>query len=580
MSLNRKTSQKGRLERPVAAQLNYDRLRTLNRKRDGNQETKPEFHTSGKFVKSYKHKLDFKTRLSLLFSHDGSKISFIIIYYLFSIYIGMWKYTTYARSEKYATTRIIFREALSIARTSAGLLLFNCAIVLLPVCRTLISQARVSVLNSVIPFDKNIEFHKFVGVHIVIYTIVHIGAHVFDFLYLSNLGKANLGFEYLGSPELLWMSLLPAYTGHVATLSLFLIITSSLRKVRVANFEIFWFTHHLFIIFFVSLVLHGAGCVVETLVGYQCVAFTEFWKWCILSLFFYSAERLVFRVFRTFRPVKIQKIVVHPSNVVELQWVPRYLTQMYNAKPGQYIFLNCPEIGGMQFHPFTLTSCIEEGYMSVHIRETGDFTSRLSELLIQLSQENSVGNIEKVPKIYIDGPFGAAAEDAFKYKTCIFVGAGIGVTPFASLLKSVFFKVDMGHSPVRKLKLFWICNDTTAFEWFNDLLHSLEQQESMVQLEYHIYLSKVRDTMINKLILNDVGNNFDPITGLRSKTNYGRPNWDAIFAETAIQNPGETIGLFVCGPKLLTKALKKNCILYTNYKSTEAIFRFNKENFG
>ena len=28
------------------------------------------------------------------------------------------------------------------------------------------------------------------------------------------------------------------------------------------------------------------------------------------------------------------------------------------------------------------------------------------------------------------------------------------------------------------------------------------------------------------------------ITGLRQRTNYGRPNWDSIFADTARKHPG------------------------------------------
>lgn len=40
----------------------------------------------------------------------------------------------------------------------------------------------------------------------------------------------------------------------------------------------------------------------------------------------------------------------------------------------------------------------------------------------------------------IDGPFGTASEDVFGYEVVMLVGAGIGVTPFASILKSVWYK--------------------------------------------------------------------------------------------------------------------------------------------
>ena len=38
----------------------------------------------------------------------------------------------------------------------------------------------------------------------------------------------------------------------------------------------------------------------------------------------------------------------------------------------------------------------------------------------------------------VDGPFGTASIDIFKYEIGLCVGAGIGVTPFASILKSIW----------------------------------------------------------------------------------------------------------------------------------------------
>lgn len=40
----------------------------------------------------------------------------------------------------------------------------------------------------------------------------------------------------------------------------------------------------------------------------------------------------------------------------------------------------------------------------------------------------------------MDGPFGTASEDVFDYEVSMLVGAGIGVTPFASILKSIWYK--------------------------------------------------------------------------------------------------------------------------------------------
>jgi len=68
----------------------------------------------------------------------------------------------------------------------------------------------------------------------------------------------------------------------------------------------------------------------------------------------------------------------------------------------------------------------------------------------------------------------------------------------------------------------------------------------------------------------------DPVTGLRQKTNYGRPDWSKLFSEFSKTHNGRTNGVFVCGPKVISTQLRENCMQFTD-GSTK--FVFNKENF-
>jgi hypothetical protein len=67
----------------------------------------------------------------------------------------------------------------------------------------------------------------------------------------------------------------------------------------------------------------------------------------------------------------ISKLILHPSKVLEVQ----IKKENVNPKAGQYIFISCPEISYLQYHPFTLTSAPEEDYVSVHMRIVGDWTT-------------------------------------------------------------------------------------------------------------------------------------------------------------------------------------------------------------
>lgn len=44
------------------------------------------------------------------------------------------------------------------------------------------------------------------------------------------------------------------------------------------------------------------------------------------------------------------------------------------------------------------------------------------------------------PKLYLDGPFGEGHQEWTDFEVSVLVGGGIGVTPFASILKDLVFK--------------------------------------------------------------------------------------------------------------------------------------------
>src|SRR2546429_8355148 len=93
--------------------------------------------------------------------------------------------------------------------------------------------------------------------------------------------------------------------------------------------------------------------------------------------------------------------------------------------------------------------------------------------------------------VMIDGPFGSASEDFQKYEVAVLVGAGIGVTPFASILKSIWYRMNYPQKKTRLSKVYfiWICRDFGAFEWFRSLLLAIEAQDVDQHIEIHTYLT-------------------------------------------------------------------------------------------
>lgn len=282
-------------------------------------------------------------------------------------------------------------------------------------------------------------------------------------------------------------------------------------------------------------------------------------------------------------------------------------------KAGQWLFINCPDVSRQQWHPFTITSCPFDPYISIHVRQVGDFTRELASALgVGSSQAELYDELDpmgmyevallqgqEMPKLRIDGPYGAPAEDVFENEIAILIGTGIGVTPWASILKNIWHMRLSPNPPkrLRRVEFIWVCKDTTSFEWFQALLSSLETQSMQLSapdgsgeefLRIHTYLTQRMDVdTANNIVLNSVGTDKDPLTELNSRTNFGRPDFnkllvamrDSIAKGEYIKGLGQSkteVGVYFCGPNVAARGIQKAC---QDASKKPVKFKFWKEHF-
>ncbi|XP_065338491.1 NADPH oxidase 5 isoform X1 [Cloeon dipterum] len=204
-------------------------------------------------------------------------------------------------------------------------------------------------------------------------------------------------------------------------------------------------------------------------------------------------------------------------------------------------------------------------------------------------------------KIIIDGPYGAPSSHIFRAQHAVLIGTGIGVTPFASILQSIMHRywkarhqcprcdyawasdIPATVMNLRKVDFFWINRDQRSFEWFVNLLSQLEIEQAELGgamerfLEMHMYITSA----LQKTDMKAVGLQLaldllhqkekrDLITGLKTRTNAGRPNWDKVFKQIADQKKGK-VTVFYCGPPQLARTLRVKCDQFG--------FNFRKESF-
>lgn len=430
-----------------------------------------------------------------------------------------------------------------IARGCGACLNFNGALILVPMLRHLLTRVRASVLGELIPVDHAIAFHKLVGHTMLVFAVIHTAAHLINYSTLTG-----------GIPEYLFGTT-AGLTGLILMLVFFVMWICALDFIRRGgHFELFYITHMGYFAWFALCLVHGP----------------VFWIWAGVPILGYLIERVV-RFRNTRRAFQVSGLDPLPSSVtrVEMQ-----LPDKFRYKPGDYVFIKYPPVSKHEWHPFTVTSCPEEtGILSVHVRGLGNWTKKLHAYAKSLKKEDEKG------AAFIDGPYGTPSIQIFQSEVAVMIGAGIGVTPFAAILKSIFERRETaaGDLKVKKSYFMWMNRDQYAFEWFSDMLCGLEARDPDASfLDARVFLTGVKVDMTSATLdialdVHQEETGRDLFTGLRNRTVLDRPNWKSEFQRIAKENEGRKVTVFFCGPAPLAKMLAK--------EAAANGFGFHKENF-
>ncbi|BBH03408.1 respiratory burst oxidase protein F [Prunus dulcis] len=547
-----------------------------------------------------------------------------------------WKFYQYKQKKAFH----VMGYCLLTAKGAAETLKFNMALVLLPVCRNTITWLRNTRLGFFVPFDDNINFHKTIAAAIVVGVILHAGNHLAcDFPRLIEVSKSDYD-KYLvqdfGKHKPKYIDLIKGAEGMTGIIMLtcmiiaFTLATRWFRRSiiklpkpfnRLTGFNAFWYSHHLFVIVYALLIIHG---VFLYMVHKWYLKTT--WMYISVPILLYAGERTL-RIFRSgFYTVRLLKVAIYPGNVLTLQMSK---PPQFKYKSGQYMFVQCPAVSPFEWHPFSITSAPGDDYLSVHIRQLGDWTQELKRVFSEACEPPLAGKSgllradettkTSLPKLLIDGPYGAPAQDYRKYDVLLLVGLGIGATPFISILKDLLNNIvkmeeqadsisDMSRAsdlsagstdspnpnkvyPRRKKTLkttnayfYWVTREQGSFDWFKGVMNEVAEQDQRGVIEMHNYLTSVyeegdaRSTLITMVqALNHAKNGVDIVSGTRVRTHFARPNWKKVFSKTCSKHCNARIGVFYCGAPVLAKELSQLCYEFNQKGSTK--FEFHKEHF-
>ncbi|KAK4438562.1 Ferric reduction oxidase 8, mitochondrial [Sesamum alatum] len=289
--------------------------------------------------------------------------------------------------------------------TRCGLLAEAClALLLLPVLRGM------SVFRLLgIQFEASVRYHIWLGTAMVFFATLHSAGTFFIWGMKHRIQDEMWKWQKKGRIYL---------AGEMALITALVIWITSLPQIRRSRFHLFYYTHHLYIVFLVLFLFHGGD---------------RHFYMVFPGVFLFALDKLL-RIIQSRPETCVLSARVFPCKAIELT-LPKDPRLKYT--PASVIFLKIPSISKIQWHPFSVTSTcrINEHTVSVIVKCEGEWTSSLYDIIHD--EADSEADRRQCIPVAVEGPYGPASLDFVRYNNLLLVAGGIGITPFVSIVREI-----------------------------------------------------------------------------------------------------------------------------------------------
>uniref|UniRef100_A0A6N2MEZ5 ferric-chelate reductase (NADH) n=1 Tax=Salix viminalis TaxID=40686 RepID=A0A6N2MEZ5_SALVM len=267
-----------------------------------------------------------------------------------------------------------------------------------------------------------------------------------------------------------------------AVLALAMWVTSS-HRIRRKMFEVFFYTHHLYILFIVFYVLHVGA-------AYFCMV--------LPGIFLFVVDRYL-RFLQSQRRARLDSARLLPCGSVELN---------FSKSPGLYynptsiLFLNVPSISKLQWHPFTITSScnMELDKLSVVVKRLGNWSQKLCQEI-----SSSMDRLE----VSVEGPYGPTSSHFLRHELLVLVSGGSGITPFISIIREIMFESTKPNNKLPRVLLVCVFKNSADLSMLDLLLPVNDTPANIyqaVQLQIEAYITREEEqpTAANQKLLQTI----------------------------------------------------------------------------
>ncbi|XP_051145615.1 ferric reduction oxidase 2-like [Andrographis paniculata] len=218
--------------------------------------------------------------------------------------------------------------------------------------------------------------------------------------------------------------------GELSLLAGLVLWAATFPRIRRKMFELFFYTHHLYILFIIFFVLHVG-------ISYAFIMLPGFLLFLI--------DRYL-RFLQSRRSIRLISARLLPCEAMELNFSK---SKSLSYTPMSVMFVNVPSLSKLQWHPFTITSStnLESDKISVMIKGEGSWTRKLYESL------GSSPSLSNHLNVSVEGPYGPSSTHFLRHDVVVMISGGSGITPFISIIRELVYTSEILKCKIPKLLL-------------------------------------------------------------------------------------------------------------------------------
>ncbi|XP_022765290.1 ferric reduction oxidase 7, chloroplastic-like [Durio zibethinus] len=363
-----------------------------------------------------------------------------------------------------------------------------------------------------IPFEHATRYHVWLGHLTMMLFTLHGLFYVIAWAIRGTLVKELLDWKNVGIANL---------PGVISLLAGLFMWVTSLHPVRKDYFELFFYTHQLYVVFVVFLALHVGEFIFSIVAG---------------GIFIFMLDRFL-RFCQSRRTVDVLSAKCLPCGTVELV-LSKPQNMRYNAL--SFIFLQVRELSWLQWHPFSVSSSPLDGkyHLSILIKVLGEWTAKLRENILSMSEAEAQMDLPLPTKTMItasvEGPYGHESPYHLMYENLILVAGGIGISPFLAILSDILHRVKDGKPCLpRRILVVWAVKKSDELP----LLSTIDMESicpfysDKVNLEINIYVTRESEPSLEEGKVHVALNSSCPVSGCSMSALVGTGNnvWSGLY---------------------------------------------------